>query len=161
MLVVPRVCTLCFTRNTVKQPQQIRRFQLKCHAMMLAISDGLKVMKVIVAGYIDFENAGEVREILTSARPHIEGALEEEGCIAYSWTECHLTPGRVYVFEEWTSSHTLSSHLASHWYRDMGGHLASFARKPRTNVIKKYLVELEEPVYDDTGVARGDFFTAE
>lgn len=149
------------TRNTVKQPQQIRRFQLKCHAMMLAILDGLKVMKVIVAGYIDFENAGEVREILTSARPHIEGALEEEGCIAYSWTECHLTPGRVYVFEEWTSSQTLSSHLASHWYRDMGGHLASFARKPRTNVIKKYLVELEEPVYDDTGVARGDFFTAE
>ena len=161
MLIVARVCTLYSTKNIVKQPQQIRRFQLKCHAMMLAILDGLKVMKVIVAGYIDFENAGEVREILTSARPHIEGALEEEGCIAYSWTECHLTPGRVYVFEEWTSSQTLSSHLASHWYRDMGGHLASFARKPRTNVIKKYLVELEEPVYDDTGVARGDFFTAE
>ena len=118
-------------------------------------------MKVIVAGYIDFENASEVPEILTSARPHIEGALEEEGCIAYSWTECRLTPGRVYVYEEWTSSETLSAHLASHWYRDMGGHLASFARKPRTNVIKKYRVDLEEPVYDDTGVARGDFFTAE
>ena len=72
-------------------------FSLSVSAMMLAILDGLKVMKVIVAGYIDFENAGEVREILTSARPHIEGALEEEGCIAYSWTECHLTPGRVYV----------------------------------------------------------------
>ena len=73
--------------------------------MMLAILDGLKVMKVIVAGYIDFENAGEVREILTSARPHIEGALEEEGCIAYSWTECHLTPGRVYVFEGLVGHH--------------------------------------------------------
>ena len=73
-------------------------------------------MKVIVAGYIDFENASEVPEILMSARPHIEGALEEEGCIAYSWTECHLTPGRVYVYEEWTSSETLSAHLASHWY---------------------------------------------
>ena len=117
------------------------------------------MMKVIVAGYIDFENASEVPEILTSARPYIEGALEEEGCIAYSWTECHLTPGRVYVYEEWTSSETLSAHLASHWYRDMGGHLASFARKPRTNVIKKYRVELEEPVYDDTGVARGHFFS--
>ena len=73
-------------------------------------------MKVIVAGYIDFENESEVPEILTSARPHIEGALKEEGCIAYSWTECHLTPGRVYVYEEWTSSETLSAHLASHWY---------------------------------------------
>ena len=78
-------------------------------------------MKVIVAGYIDFEHPNEVSEILISARPHIEGALEEEGCIAYSWTECHLTPGRVFVYEEWTSSETLSAHLASHWYRDMGG----------------------------------------
>ena len=41
-------------------------------------------MKVIVAGYIDFEHPNEVSEILISARPHIEGALEEEGCIAYS-----------------------------------------------------------------------------
>ena len=85
---------------------------------MLAILDGLKVMKVIVAGYIDFENAGEVREILTSARPHIEGALEEEGCIAYSWTECHLTPGRV----QSPSAQKLlarSSHLGRDRHRNM------------------------------------------
>ena len=128
---------------------------------MLGKLAGCKTMKVIVAGYIDFEHPNEVSEILKSARPHIEGALEEEGCIAYSWTECHLTPGRVFVYEEWTSSETLSAHLASNWYRDMGGHLASFARKPRANVIKKYRVDLEEPVYDDTGVARGHFLTTD
>ena len=116
-------------------------------------------MTVIVAGHIDFENPEEVPHILTSARPHIEGALTEEGCIAYSWTEDHLTPGRVWVYEEWTSSDTLEAHLNSHWYRDMGGHLAQFARKPSSTPIKKYRVDLEEPVYDDTRTARGHFFT--
>jgi hypothetical protein len=42
----------------------------------------------------------------------------------------------------------------------MGGHLAQYPRKDSQRVIKKYRVDLEEPVYDDTGVARGHFFTA-
>jgi hypothetical protein len=42
----------------------------------------------------------------------------------------------------------------------MGAYLGTFERKPMTNVIKKYRVDLEEPVYDDTGVARGHFFTS-
>jgi quinol monooxygenase YgiN len=117
-------------------------------------------MTVIVAGYFEFEHPEQVPEILASARPYIEGALNEEGCIAYSWTQDHLTPGRVWVYEEWTSSDTLDAHLNSHWYRDMGAHLGKFDRKPMSNVIKKYRVDLEEPVYDDTGVARGNFFTA-
>ena len=54
-------------------------------------------MAVIVAGYFDFVHPSEVPEVLRSARPHIEGALDEQGCIAYSWTEDHLTPGRVWV----------------------------------------------------------------
>lgn len=117
-------------------------------------------MTVIVAGFFEFVHAEQIPEILNSARPYIEGALEEEGCIAYSWTQDHLTPGRVWVYEEWTSSETLDAHLNSHWYRDMGAHLGQFERKPMTNPIKKYRVDLEEPVYDDTGVARGNFFTA-
>ena len=60
-------------------------------------------MKVIVAGYFEFVHAEEVPVMLKGAKPHIDGALQEEGCIAYSWTEDHLTPGRVWVYEEWTS----------------------------------------------------------
>jgi hypothetical protein len=41
----------------------------------------------------------------------------------------------------------------------MGGYMASFERKPMHNVIMKYRVEKEEPVYDPSGVARGHFFT--
>ena len=42
---------------------------------------------------------------------------------------------------------------------DMGAYLAKFPRKPRDSVIKKYRIDFEEPVYDDTGVARGYFFS--
>lgn len=116
-------------------------------------------MKVIIAGSIDLADPSQVKEMLQSARPHIDGALEEEGCIAYDWSEDHLNPGRIHVYEEWTSSETLEAHLQGHWYRDMGAHIGSYARKPSEVVIKKYRVDYEEPVYDDTGVARGHFFT--
>ncbi len=116
-------------------------------------------MKVIIAGSIDLADPSQVKDMLTRARPHIEGALQEEGCIAYDWTEDHLIPGRVHVYEEWTSSETLDAHLQGHWYRDMGAHIAGYVRKATDTVIKKYRVEYEEPVYDETGVARGHFFT--
>ena len=87
-------------------------------------------MTVIIAGTMDLENPGQMKEMLLAARPHIEGALAEEGCIAYSWTEDHLTSGRLQIYEEWTTSEALSAHLASHWYRDMGAHLAQYPRKP-------------------------------
>ena len=117
-------------------------------------------MKVIISGSIDLENPGQVKEMIQSARAHIEGALEEEGCIAYDWTEDHLVPGRVHVYEEWTSSDTLEAHLQDHWYRDMGAHLSKYPRKPSNRVIKKYRIDHEEPVYDSTFVARGHFFTS-
>lgn len=117
-------------------------------------------MTVIISGYFEFVNPEQIPDILNGARIHIEGALAEDGCIAYSWTEDHLTPGRVWVYEEWASEDTLDAHLNTHWYRDMGAYLGTFERKPMTNVIKKYRVDLEEPVYDDTGVARGHFFTS-
>ena len=90
-------------------------------------------------------------------RDSIDGALTEPGCVAYSWTQCHLIPGRVMVYEEWTSSENLEAHLNSHFYRDMGGHLSSFERVQTTAPILKYRVELQEPVYDENGVAKGHF----
>ena len=114
-------------------------------------------MPVIVAGTIQFANAAQVPDILTSAKPHIDGALTETGCIAYSWTQCHLNPGRVQVYEEWTSSETLEAHLNSHFYRDMGAHLASFERIQTDSTIMKYRIDLQQPVYDETGVAKGHF----
>ncbi len=115
--------------------------------------------KVIISGCFDLVDPAQVPDMLTKAVPHIEGALAEEGCIAYDWTEDHRVPGRVHVYEEWTSSETLEAHLNSHWYRDMGAHLAQYPRKDRDKPIMKFRVEYEEPVYDASGVARGHFVT--
>jgi len=105
---------------------------------------------------MDLEDPSQVKDMIVSAKPHIDGALEEEGCIAYDWTESHLVPGRVHIYEEWTSSEALEAHLQDHWYRDMGAHLAQYPRKASQSVILKYRVEHEEAVYQD-GVATGHF----
>jgi len=67
-----------------------------------------------------------------------------------------LTPGRIYVFEEWTTQEALAAHLAGPHYRSMLGHMCRSSRSP-TTVTKKYRVDLSEPVYDSTGTPRADF----
>ena len=71
-------------------------------------------MTVIVAGHVDFDPSENIAEMLVSVQPLIEGALSELGCIAYSWTEDHLSPGRVWVYEEWKSSDTLDAVSYTH-----------------------------------------------
>ena len=116
-------------------------------------------MTLIISGYFDFEDNEDVPSILKSAMPLIEGALTETGCIAYAWTQDHTVNNRVWVYEEWTTSEALADHLNSHWYRDMGAHLRKFSRKSQEKPIKKFRVDHEEPVYDETGTPRADFFT--
>ena len=114
-------------------------------------------MKVIISGALHLEDPSQITEMIESARPHIEGALEEEGCIAYDWTEDHLVPGRLVIYEEWTSSETLEAHLQGHWYRDMGAHISKYPQKPSPQPPKKFRVEYEEFVYNEQGVATGVF----
>jgi quinol monooxygenase YgiN len=114
-------------------------------------------MTIIVAGTMEFD-PDKVEAALTSAREHIAGAYTEKGCIHYAWTPDLLNPGRIYVFEEWETQEDFANHLASHWYRDMGAHIRTHGVKAAS--VKKYRVDLSEPVYDPKGVPRADFFTA-
>ncbi|MBI1179907.1 MAG: antibiotic biosynthesis monooxygenase [Alphaproteobacteria bacterium] len=113
-------------------------------------------MTVIVAGILEFE-PGTTEEMIQSARQHIEGAYTEKGCVHYAWTTDPLNPGRVYVFEEWDAQEDLAAHLDDHWYADMRDHLGKSGLK--SAAVKKYRVDKSEPVYDETGKARADFFT--
>ncbi len=112
-------------------------------------------MPVIVAGYIDFKD--DANEIITSGREHIDATFPEAGCIHYAWTADPLHPGRVWVYEEWTTSEALVAHLAAPPYLLMRGHLGKFTRVGSS--IQKYRCDLAEPVYDADGKPRGDFFT--
>jgi quinol monooxygenase YgiN len=114
-------------------------------------------MAVVIAGFVDID-PDRRDEALRGAERFIAGALTQAGCVHYAWTADVLTPGRIYVFEEWTSQDALAAHLAGPHYRAMLGHMQQFAI---TNAVtEKYRVDLSEPVYDPSGTPRADFFTA-
>lgn len=114
-------------------------------------------MSIIIAGTIDFD-PDQAERAIVEGRGFIEASLKEEGCIFYAWTLDPLVPGRVYVFEEWTSQAALEGHFRDDSYWGMRGHLGRYGL--RTSKVKKYRSVESEPVYDDEGKPRADFFTA-
>jgi quinol monooxygenase YgiN len=112
--------------------------------------------KVVVAGTVDVANEARDRA-LQEAKPLIDEALGEPGCLAYEWTCDPFAPGRIHVFEEWESEQALADHLRAPSYTGMLAHLGRVGI--RAAVTRKYRVDLDEPVYDESGTPRGDFFT--
>lgn len=115
-------------------------------------------MGIIIAGFLDFP-PDVAERLIIEAKPLITAALEEPGCRAYSWAIDPLHPGRVHVFEEWDSEEALAGHFVGRPYVEMGAHLNSGAGILGMQV-QKYRFDLAEPVYDDQGRARADFFSA-
>lgn len=115
----------------------------------------IAINSVTIAGYIDFDPS-VCPDVLLDARPFIEGARAQPGCIAYTWAFDPLVPGRVQVFEEWESEQSLHNHFAGQPYQEMGGHLAKVGMKGFT--IKMYGVSVSEPVYDENNRPRPVFF---
>ena len=113
-------------------------------------------MTILVSGVVDID-PGKRDAALTGAKPFIDGALSQKGCLAYAWTADMSTPGRVLVFEEWENEADFAAHLAGPQYRGMLGHMQGYTIL--NAVTRKHRVTLSEPVYDPTGVPRADFFT--
>lgn len=113
-------------------------------------------MSIIIAGPIDFEPEHAERAIV-EGRDFIAASLKENGCIYYAWTLDPLTPGRVFVFEEWTDQAALEGHFNDASYWGMRDHLNGFGL--RKSAVKKYRFDKSERVYDDEGKPRADFFT--
>ena len=115
-------------------------------------------MKIIISGIVELDP--EQRDAaLEAAQPLIDGALTQEGCLDYDWFPDPTTPGRLRVFERWSDEEALTRHFNNHWYTDMRMKLAEFGIRGAD--VLKYRIDLAEPVYDDTGTPRADFFTAE
>ena len=113
--------------------------------------------RIIISGTVDMPPEN-VAPALESAAPLIAGALTEEGCLDYDWCPDPRTPGRIRVFERWESEEALAEHFKCEWYTNMRDHLGSYGITGAATA--KYRVDLEEPDYDETGVARANFFTA-
>jgi quinol monooxygenase YgiN len=112
---------------------------------------------VIVWAQMDMDPAHRER-IIQDARPLIEASLEEPGCEAYTWSHDPFVPGRVNVYEQWTSEEALAHHFTLPAYLDMRTQLRSAG--PIKSTSRKFRIDHAEPVYDETGTPRADFFTA-
>ena len=112
---------------------------------------------IVIAGSIDLDPALR-EEALAKGKPFIDGALTQRGCRHYTWTPDPFDKGRIWVYELWEDEEALASHFQNHHYADMGGNLGQHGITG--SEISKFRVDLEEPVYDDTGTPRADFFTA-
>ncbi|MDA1075796.1 MAG: putative quinol monooxygenase [Proteobacteria bacterium] len=113
--------------------------------------------KIIISGTVDLD-PDQLNDALIAAKPLIEGALTETGCLDYDWCPEPLTPGRLRVFERWASEEDLAAHFKSEWYLRMRDTIGKFGMRGADTA--KYRVDLSEPVYDSTMTPRADFFTA-
>lgn len=110
--------------------------------------------KIVISAQIDLDPA-QREEALKSAKPHIDAALEQEGCIRYDWSADGNDPARVNVFEEWESEEALAHHFANDAYAGMRDHIGRFGLTGATS--KKYRVDAEGPVYNEQGQATEAF----
>ena len=113
-------------------------------------------MKIIISATMELDPE-HAESIILKARPLIEDSLAEPGCEAYSWAIDPLNPGRIEVFERWTDEAALAHHFTLPNYTEMRTVLRSAG--PIKSTSRKYLVQHDEPVYDDTGTPRANFFT--
>ncbi len=113
--------------------------------------------RIIISGTVDLPPE-KMDEALATAKPLIEGALTEKGCLDYDWCPDPLTRGRIRVFERWETEADLQAHFDDRWYKDMRDTLGQFGILGAETY--KYKVDIQESVYDESGTPRADFFTA-
>ncbi|NHN39213.1 antibiotic biosynthesis monooxygenase [Pseudomaricurvus alcaniphilus] len=113
-------------------------------------------MTVIINGTVDFKPEDAVA-VLKDAAELMAATRQQTGCRHYVWSLDPAVPGRVYVYENWESVADLAAHLAGHFYTDMVQVLGRY--EMLATDILKYRIDHAEPVYDDQGVPRADFFS--
>ena len=110
--------------------------------------------KIVIAAQIDIDPARRA-DALRSAKPFIDAALAQDGCIRYDWSADGNDAARVNVFEEWESEAALANHFANDAYANMRDHLGTFGLTGAASA--KYRVDREGPVYNAQGEATEAF----
>ena len=111
---------------------------------------------IIIAGTVDVDPEQRAAA-LDAGRPHVDGALTQKGCVAYSWSSDPHIPGRIHVYERWDSEQDLAAHLAGPHYLAMRDTIGAHGMV--ASDVAKFRIDLMEPVYDPQGRPRANFFT--
>jgi quinol monooxygenase YgiN len=85
---------------------------------------------VIVSGWIDFVPADR-EAALRAFADVVARSREEPGCIDYAFTPDPDLPGRVRVFEHWTSDAALTEHLTLPHVQDLRSAISGLTRTGR------------------------------
>ena len=111
---------------------------------------------IIVSGKVEFDPAQRANA-LSAASELFAGTREQPGCLDYVWCADPSSESRVYVYERWQDTEAFAAHLAGPWYQNMLAVLGKNGLKSAD--VAKHRVEKSEPVYDESGKPRADFFT--
>lgn len=111
---------------------------------------------IIVAGTVEFDPK-QRGAALAAASELFAGTRAQPGCLDYVWCADPSSESRVYVYERWQDTSAFAAHLAGPWYKNMLEVLGKNGL--RGAEVAKHRVEKSEPVYDEKGKPRADFFT--
>ena len=114
---------------------------------------------IVIAGYLDYADRG-ARDAILEAGADLQRATrkDEPGCEAYCFSADPTDDGRIRVHELWADEAALTAHFE---HANFVAMREVFHLFPRTGgEVRKYRCDLSEPVNDDDGTYRADFFTA-
>jgi quinol monooxygenase YgiN len=114
-------------------------------------------MEILIVGSIAVDR--EHREALLAAiRPLVQRTREDEpGCLDYAFTADTVEDDRVVVVERWQDEATLAAHFVHPNFLATKTTLHDFGSG--ISAIRKYRIDLSEPVRDSENRYRADFFT--
>ena len=69
-------------------------------------------MSLIIAGTVRLD-PGQIAALRPHAVAMMAATREEDGCVAYAFSEDLAEPGLIHVFEEWRDQAALDAHFAS------------------------------------------------
>ncbi len=115
---------------------------------------------IVITADFRFEDPAVLDQALDLATPLQQATRDDEpGCQAYVFSADPCVEGRMVVYELWDDQASLAAHFQHPNYLNMGRGLAELGLA--SAVSQKWRITAAEPVYDDTPVARADFFTVD
>jgi len=113
---------------------------------------------IIIAGRIEFATTEQRDNACEISAPLQQATRDDEpGCRAYCFAADPCDPTIMQVYELWDDEASLAAHFLHDNYFNMRTLLGEAGIVGADN--NKFRCDLKEPVYDDTGVAKANFFT--
>jgi quinol monooxygenase YgiN len=115
-------------------------------------------VEILIVGTIDVDPA-QRESLLAALRPLVRATrTEEPGCLDYVFAADTVAEDRLAVIERWQDEASLAAHFV---HPNMAAtKKALHANGAGASSVRKYRVDLSEPVRDDERRYRADFFTA-